>query len=131
MIEIAAVLLALGALLFTLVVRRGDLPEAAGGSPAGYLKEKQRTFRENLRDLQFEHRVGKLSDADFEEARQVLQREFAGVAAAAQSTAAAAPLPAAKPAPAAGTVCPKCGATFVQPLKFCGECGAPMTGGAA
>ncbi len=124
MIEIAAVLLALGALLFTLVVRRGDLPEAAGGSPAGYLKEKQRTFYENLGDLQFEHRVGKLSDADYEEARKVLQLEFAGVAAAA-------PLPAPKPAPAAGTVCPKCGATFVQPLKFCGECGAPMTGGAA
>jgi hypothetical protein len=124
MIETAAVLLALGALLFTLVVRRGDLPEAAGGSPAGYLREKQRTFYENLRDLQFEHRVGKLSDADFEEARKVLQSEFAGVAAAA-------PLPPPKPAPAAGTVCPKCGATFVQPLKFCGECGAPMTGGAA
>jgi hypothetical protein len=127
MIETAAVLLALGALLFTLVVRRSDLPEAAGGSPAGYLEEKQRTFHENLRDLQFEHRVGKLSDADYEEARKVLQREFAGVAAEARSTAAATP----KPAPAPGTVCPHCGATFVQPLKFCGECGAPMTGGAA
>ena len=124
MIEIAAVLLALGALLFTLVVRRGDLPEAAGGSPAGYLEEKQRTFNENLGDLQFEHRVGKLSDADFEEARKILQVEFAGVAAAA-------PPPAPKPAPAAGTICPRCGASFVQPLKFCGECGAPMTGGAA
>ena len=125
MIEIAAVLLAIGALLFTLVVRRGDLPEAAGGSPAGYLKEKQRTFYANLGDLQFEHRVGRLSDADFEEARKVLQSEFADVAAA------AAPLPPPQPAPAAGTVCPKCGATFVQPLKFCGECGAPMPGGAA
>src|SRR5665647_416812 len=124
MIEIAAVLLAIGALLFTLVIRRSDLPEAAGGSPAGYLDEKQRTFNENLGDLQFEHRVGKLSDADFEEARKILQREFAGVAAAA-------PPPAPKPAPAAGTVCPRCGASFVQPLKFCGECGAPMTGGAA
>jgi hypothetical protein len=127
MIEIAAVLLAIGALLFTLVVRRSDLPEAAAGSPAGYLEEKQRTFNENLRDLQFEHRVGKLSDADYEEARKVLQSEFAGVAAAAQATATAAP----KPAPAPGTVCPHCGATFVQPLKFCGECGAPMTRGAA
>ena len=124
MIEIAAVLLAIGALLFTLVVRRSDLPEAAGGSPAGYLKEKQRTYYENLGDLQFEHRVGKLSDTDYEEAKKILQSEFAGVAAAA-------PLPPPQPAPAAGTVCPKCSATFVQPLKFCGECGAPMTGGAA
>jgi hypothetical protein len=127
MIEIAAVLLAIGALLFTLVVRRSDLPEAAAGSNAGYLEEKQRTFYENLGDLQFEHRVGKLSDADYEEARKVLQREFAGVAAEVQHTAAAAP----RPAPAAGTVCPHCGASFVQPLKFCGECGAPMTGGTA
>ena len=31
----------------------------------------------------------------------------------------------------APALCPKCGATFVQPLKFCGECGAPMTRGAA
>jgi hypothetical protein len=131
MIEIAAVLLAIGALLFTLVVRRNDLPEAAGGSPAGYLKEKQRTYYENLGDLQFEHRVGKLSDTDYEEAKKILQSEFAGVAAAAQTAVAAAPLPAPKPAPAVGTVCPKCGATFVQPLKFCGECGAPMTGDAA
>ena len=130
MIEIAAVLLAIGVLLFTLTVRRSDLPEAAGGSPAGYLEEKQRTFDENLRDLQFEHRVGKLSDADYEEARKILQREFAGVVAEVQHTAAAAP-PAPKPAPAAGTICPRCGASFVQPLKFCGECGAPMTGGAA
>jgi len=131
MIEIAAVLLAIGALLFTLVVRRSDLPEAAGGSPAGYLKEKQRTYYENLGDLQFEHRVGKLSDTDYEEAKKILHSEFAGVAAAAQTTATAAPAPAPKSAPAAGTVCPKCGATFVQPLKFCGECGAPMTGDAA
>jgi hypothetical protein len=75
--------------------------------------------------------VGKLSDPDYEEAKKILQSEFAGVAAAAQTAVAAAPLPAPKPAPAAGTVCPKCGATFVQPLKFCGECGAPMTGDAA
>ena len=128
MIEIAAVLLALGALLFTLAVRRSDLPEAAAGSPEGYLEEKKHTFYDNLRDLQFEHRVGKLSDVDFEEARKVLQSEFAGVAAAAATVARE---PAAKPAPAPGTLCPKCGATFVQPLKFCGECGAPMTRGAA
>ena len=127
MIEIAAVLLAIGALLFTLVVRRSDLPEAAAGSNASYLEEKQRTFYENLGDLQFEHRVGKLSDADFEEARKVLQSEFASVAAAAATV----PEPAPKPVPAAGTICPRCGASFVQPLKFCGECGAPMTGGAA
>jgi hypothetical protein len=102
MIEIAAVLLALGVLLFTLAVRRNDLPEAASGSPAGYLEEKRRTFHENLRDLQFEHRVGKLSDADYEEARKVLKSEFAGVAAAA-------PPAVPKPAPAPGTVCPTCG----------------------
>jgi hypothetical protein len=129
MIETAAVLLAIGVLLFTLSVRRSDLPEAAGGSAAGYLEEKRRTFYQNLGDLQFEHRVGKLSDPDYEEARKILELEFAGVAAEAQRTAAASPAP--KPALAAGTLCPKCGATFVQPLKFCGECGAPMTGGAA
>jgi hypothetical protein len=124
MIEIAAVLLALGALLFTLVIRRSDLPEAAAGSPEGYLEEKKHTFYENLGDLQFEHRVGKLSDADYEEAKKVLQSEFASVAAAA-------PPAVPKPAPVPGTVCPACGATFVQPLKFCGECGAPMKGGSA
>jgi len=32
------------------------------------------------------------------------------------------------PEPAGALVCPHCGARFPTPLKFCGECGKPMTG---
>ena len=36
---------------------------------------------ENLRDLQFEYRVGKLSDADYQPTKVGLQKELAGVLA--------------------------------------------------
>jgi predicted amidophosphoribosyltransferase len=33
--------------------------------------------------------------------------------------------------PVESFICPHCRSKFEQALKFCGECGKPMTGGAA
>jgi hypothetical protein len=138
MIIFAAALLTLGALLFVLLIRAEDLPEPEPISPTRHLDERKATIYENLRDLQFEYRLGKLSDHDYQQTKQDLQRELAAVLAqidrikAETKTAASAPLPAqpAKPAPKAApetaTACPHCGAKFGSPLKFCGECGKPM-----
>lgn len=139
---VTAILLALGALAYVLLVREADLPKPAPVSPTAHLEQKKKTLYDNLRDLQFEYRLGKLSEADYQEAKKVLQRELTQLNAQLEGHAAARPATArlqAQAAPAAaapseapaGTVCPHCGARFTQPLKFCGECGRPMTGGGA
>lgn len=158
MIVVIAVLLIAGALLFTLFVRSKDLPEPEPVSPFQHLDERKARIYDNLRDLQFEYRVGKLSDEDYQKTKTDLQRELAGIMIeidkikASMATGPAGPKPAeAKPVPAQTTagnpaaaavaansgpsgktniVCPHCGASFDRPLKFCGECGKAM-GGAA
>jgi hypothetical protein len=132
MVLIAAVLLTAGTIVFTLLVRGRDIPEVPAPSPSAHLEERKAQIYENLRDLQFEFRVGKLSDADYQQTKLDLQRELAKVLAEidamhpVKAKAAAVPAtPASKPK-ADGKKCPHCGATFPQPLKFCGECGKAM-----
>lgn len=134
MIIVIAALIAVGMIVFILTVRAKDLPEPEPVSPFQHLDERKAAIYENLRDLQFEFRVGKLSDHDYQQTKKDLQRELAGVMAEVDrlrlqlSPNGAAPLP-----PPAETkpiidplTCPHCGVKFAQPLKFCGECGKPM-----
>jgi len=132
-IWIIAALITVGAIAFILTVRAKDLPEPEPVSPFQHLDERKAAIYENLRDLQFEYRVGKLSDHDYQQTKKDLQRELAGVMADVDrlklelSPNGAAP-PKAPPAPQPidPLTCPHCGAKFTQPLKFCGECGKPM-----
>src|SRR5204862_1291639 len=91
MLLAAAVLLTVGAIAFTLVVRDRDLPEPETKTGYEHLEERRARIYEGLRDLQFEYRVGKLSDADYQRTKNTLQTELAGVMAqidAAKGTAA-------------------------------------------
>ena len=81
MVLSAAVVLVVGTLLFTLFVRSQDVPEAPAVSPTAHLEERKAQIYENLRDLQFEFRLGKLSDADYQKTKVDLQRELAKVLA--------------------------------------------------
>src|SRR6266508_1143540 len=81
MIILAASLLTIGVLVFILFVRDKDLPEPDPVSPFQHLDERKAAIYENLRDLQFEYRVGKLSDQDYQQTKQDLQKELAGVLA--------------------------------------------------
>ena len=132
MVLSAAVVLVVGTLLFTLFVRSQDIPELPAPSPTAHLEERKAQIYENLRDLQFEFRVGKLSDADYQKTKVDLQSELAKVLAAidAVQIPAAARAKATKAAAEVGIKlsdkCPHCGAKFPQPLKFCGECGKAM-----
>lgn len=150
LLTVAAVLLAVAVLVYTL-----NVPEEAAyapqepESPARHLEERKAAIYDSLRDLVFEFRTGKLSEEDYQATRRELQRELAAVkaelermagsraVAAASPPAATAPAPPAPPAavavaePAtAAAECPSCGARFSRPMKFCGECGRPMGGGA-
>jgi hypothetical protein len=145
-------LIAIAVIAFVLMVRPQDLPDVEPPSPFRHLDERKASIYENLRDLQFEYRVGKLSDADYQHTKQDLQRELAAVMAEVDklkaqlngNATAAPPMPLAdarsfdrnrdrkgaeqsKPQtkPEAWT-CSACGATFEKELKFCGECGKPM-----
>jgi len=155
LIIVIACLLAIAVIAFVLSVGPKDLPAPEVPSPFLHLDERKAAIYENLRDLQFEFRVGKLSDEDYQSTKKDLQKELAVVLAevdklkqnlsgpAAQPKAVAAkaspakaaprvalaPVPAPAPAPALapdGLVCPSCGARFEKELKFCGECGKPM-----
>jgi hypothetical protein len=131
--------IAIVVIVFVLGVRPKDLPEPEPVSPFAHLDERKAAIYENLRDLQFEYRVGKLSDNDYQLTKKDLQKELAVVmaevdrvklqlqAGRGQTPAAAAPKAKAAAVPAQDPLtCPHCNARFEQHLKFCGECGKPM-----
>jgi hypothetical protein len=123
MTAFTAAILLVGVIVYTLGVRARDLPDPEPVSPTGHLEERKATIYENLRDLQFEYRVGKLSDQDYQQTKQNLQKELARVLAEIEGAGSGL-----RPAPAAPAPnsCPHCGAKFPAPMKFCGECGKPM-----
>jgi hypothetical protein len=77
----AAIILLVLAFAVPLLVRAEDLPVAAPPSPTLHLDERRATIYENLRDLQNEYRMDKLSDEDYQSTKQDLQKELAGVMA--------------------------------------------------
>ncbi len=127
-LAVAVVILA-AAFAFVVGVRARDLPEPEAVSPALHLEDRRARIYEGLRDLQFEYRVGKLSDEDYQRTKVDLQQQLAGTLAeidkmigttAAVKAAAPPPQP---PPPSAALECPHCQAKFDKPMKFCGECG--------
>ena len=138
MIIAIACIIALAVVAFLLGVRAKDLPEPEPVSPFEHLDERKAAIYENLRDLQFEYRVGKLSDQDYQLTKRDLQKELAGVLAEVDRLKAriaengfVSPMAPAAPKPIAAKksndlICSACGAKFEKELKFCGECGKPM-----
>ena len=134
MVIVLTSILAIIVIAFILGVRSKDLPEPEPESPFRHLDDRKAAIYENLRDLQFEFRVGKLSDEDYQTSKRDLQKELAVVLAEVdklkaqlnQNGAVPPPTPKPKPEPPTGMVCPSCGAKFDRELKFCGECGKAM-----
>jgi hypothetical protein len=135
MIITSAVVLVMAALFYTLFVREKDVPEPIPVSPIQHLEDRKHAIYDNLRDLQFEYRLGKLTDEDYQQTKQALQKELAVVLSETEQTLKSLGLGAVRKqatsksvaqraaAAAKGTVCPHCGASFKENLKFCGECG--------
>lgn len=125
--------LAIAVLSLTFLLRPKDIPAPAGVTPWNHLEGRKASIYENLRDLQFEYRVGKLSDADYQRTKTELQSELAAVLTEIDQLKAAALLDAEPPvarkrekARSIGYTCPHCKAQFDKALKFCGECGKSM-----
>jgi hypothetical protein len=131
MILAVSLILIAGVLLFVLFVRKNDIPEAVAVSPVAHLEERKATLYDNLRDLNFEYRLGKLSEPDYLKTKNTLQQELAKLMAEmerilSRTPAAAAPTFAPKAAQKPALSCTACGAKFDKPMKFCGECGAAI-----
>jgi len=132
LIAVAALVVAV-TLFFTLTIREKDLPPADPVSPTQHLDDRKAQIYENLRDLQFEYRVGKLSDEDYQQTKLGLQKELAGVLKEIEKFSPAPAPPKEAKAPQNGAtrhapanLCPHCGASFPNAMKFCGECGKAM-----
>jgi hypothetical protein len=123
---VAAVILTLAALAYVLFIRPSDVPEPEAEDPTAHLEDRKKAIYENLRDLTFEYRLGKLSDEDYQKTKTGLQTELAGVLAQIDQASKGAPAPPPPPPKPDPLVCPHCAAKFDKPLKFCGECGKPM-----
>ncbi len=135
-----AALLVIGVLAFTLFIRQKDIPEPLPVSPLQHLEDRKSVIYDNLRDLQFEYRVGKLSDNDYQRTKISLQKELAGVLAEMEETARKLGLATRRTAPPSKAQaqlqtqglktqnkCPHCGARFSRAMRYCGECGKAMT----
>ncbi len=72
-------LLALATLMYIFSEEARDVGRVR--DPWTVLSEKREQLLENLRDLRFEYRAGKLSEADYEQARAALEAEIAAVMA--------------------------------------------------
>ena len=97
-IAVACVLLALTTMIFVFGVR----PDASDLMPhrtkLDQLMERRDAIYANLRDLRFEHRAGKFSEADYDEIKQSLEIEAARVLAEMDTLTGSAPTPATRQA---------------------------------
>lgn len=77
-LAIGLTILALASVLY---IRPTDIPQPPPPDPFKVHDERKARIYENLRDLQFELRLGKLSDEDYATAKAGLQKELAQVLA--------------------------------------------------
>lgn len=75
--EIACCLLVTAASLFYVFYLPGKLYLGPEKTRASYLRERKDAVYENLRDLNFEYKAGKLPDADYQSIKSSLQDEAA------------------------------------------------------
>ena len=84
-------LILFGCFLFALALfvyvfyQPGAVSHAPRKTRLSYLDERREAVYENLRDLSFEHKAGKLSDTDYEQQRQGLENEAAVILAEMES----------------------------------------------
>ncbi|MBI1941103.1 MAG: hypothetical protein HYS33_06315 [Acidobacteria bacterium] len=103
------------------------------------LKRRRLVVYENMQDLDFEYKSGKIAQNDYQTLRENYTREAAELMAAAKELELSSEDDALierevatrraqrKLQPTEEYVCSKCGFENPLPVKFCGECGAPIS----
>jgi hypothetical protein len=97
-ILIACLLLAAAVILFVFNVRLEPSDTAAHRTKLDQLLERRDAIYDNLRDLRFEYRAGKFSEADYEDTKKLLEVEAARVLAEMDTLTGSAPTPATRQA---------------------------------
>lgn len=107
---------------------------------ASDLKRRRMVIYENLQDLDFEYKAGKIAQNDFDALRRNYLADAAQLMLAAQEQEHMTEQEALierevarlrkrqKASAGESYACPKCGFENPLPVKFCGECGAPIPG---
>ncbi len=107
-------------------------------TPTAHLKHRRLVVYENLQDLEFEFKAGKIAREDYDSLRDNYRAEAAGLMAASLEVEKAdssdaliereiATRRAHRKVQAVDDYdCPKCGFENPLPVKFCGECGAAL-----
>jgi hypothetical protein len=138
MTYVAAVMIVAAVALFVAApltegLRRGRR-DVVGRVEIDRLEHDRGLAMQGLRELEFDHEMGKLDPADYHQLRAALEnRAFAAMSAldrAGQNYAmrrlATADRVTALPSSRAANSCPQCGATIVSGQDFCSECGAKL-----
>ena len=142
MVWLVYVVLAAGAIGFTLLVRERDIPPLPQENPElKHLEAKRQVLYDNLKDLQFEYLQGKLSDGDYQSLKAGFLGDLAAVMEAIESMeqgGGASPKDALSPGlggkglrpgktqQSSVTVCPSCQAENQPENRFCGKCGKAL-----
>jgi hypothetical protein len=92
-IELLCCLLAAATSLFYVFYLPGSLYLGPEKTRASYLRERKDAVYENLRDLNFEYRAGKVPDADYQNLKASLEDEAATLLAEIARLESAAPAP--------------------------------------
>jgi hypothetical protein len=103
--------------------------EMRGETEADRLLDRKNVIYRNLRDLDFEHKMGRLTDSDFQQLEAGYKAEAAAVLqqlerlkTGGKKIEKKAPAAGPKPVPTVQH-CPSCGAESPAGKKYCGECG--------
>ena len=134
-VALVCIVLAAFALLYVLWVPREEVFVPRPPTELDHLREKKKVIYDNLKDLNFEYRTGKLSDEDYQQLKTSLQYEMAELMKAIDEqegrTAPAAAEPAGAAAIAAAEcepgVCASCGHANPAHHRHCSECGTRLT----
>jgi hypothetical protein len=123
MVALICILMSIGALAFVLFVESDKAAASVVDEQMAPLARKREILYENLRDLLFEFRMGKLSEADYQESKRAAQAELVPVMSALEELGAKKLREDITPPPG---WCERCLHTNPDTNAFCGNCGAPL-----
>ena len=90
-----------------------------------YLTARKTAIYRNIKELEFEYKMGRLAEPDFRRLESEYKSEAAEILYRLDMLNAA-PIPIPPPESEIDDVCPTCGAKTIPGKKFCADCGARL-----